>query len=136
MDPSVLSVAAAVLDLEGRITEVNEAWRERSRCLGLRDPGFGVGRPYLEAFRSGPVEAPLAKELDDLIHGRRSTLARWYSCETPDGGRQWRFMIGVRRGDRKDVLISHLDISPLLDAGIARQIDQERPDLAFSVYAR
>lgn len=125
----------AVLDREGNILEVNETWRQFGESNGLQDPAHCVGANYIEVCRASGAEAPLLKELSDLLSGKRTTLARWYPCSEP-GIHRWYLMVGLLRKATDNVVISHIDVTPLLDSRSIDALDAERPDLAFTVYAR
>jgi formate hydrogenlyase transcriptional activator len=64
--------AVAVLDREGRVTAVNEAWLTAATCLDSPAARVATGGDYLEACRSGMAEKPA---LGDLLDGVQAVLS-------------------------------------------------------------
>ncbi|MEI7446121.1 MAG: PAS domain-containing protein, partial [Burkholderiales bacterium] len=66
-----MPASIGVLDGDGRIVAVNAAWRRFGEENGSTDPGFGVGRNYLEvcdaARDEGPEVAAVADGLRDVL---------------------------------------------------------------------
>ena len=64
--------AVAVLDREGRVTAVNEAWLSAATRLDSPGARVATGGDYLEACRSGMAEKPA---LSDLLDGVQAVLS-------------------------------------------------------------
>ena len=110
----------AVLDRDGRIIAVNEAWRRFGR-QGREDapnsPYLGdVGANYLDVCRAGMVGDPeyAAKAYDglrSLLRGEKGSFTLEYPCDTPSG-RRWFLMSATPLGTVKGgAAVSHLDIT-------------------------
>jgi GAF domain-containing protein/signal transduction histidine kinase/ActR/RegA family two-component response regulator len=107
----------AVLDEQGTIIAVNEAWRRFAAANGFSPAQAGLGLNYLavcEAAR-GPEAEPapeVAQALRDLIEGRREEAVFEYSCHGPSE-RRW-FLLRARRfagpGPVR-LVVSHADIT-------------------------
>jgi two-component system CheB/CheR fusion protein len=82
-----LSAHIAILDGQGRIIYVNEAWRQFSRDHRLASPGHGVGVNYLEvcdAATAGVAEArAVAVALREMLAGQRQAAEIEYPCHSP-----------------------------------------------------
>ena len=109
----------AVLDVEGRIELVNEAWRQFGRQNGADPMRTDVGVDYLGVCRSSVDEgAPHATQALDLIRsvisGGAASMNMVYPCPTPSA-ELW-FHLQVQRLDRPEggCLVAHTDITPWL----------------------
>jgi DNA-binding CsgD family transcriptional regulator len=116
-----LPVRGAVLDANGVIVGVNEAWKQFARKSGLQTPDFDVGRNYFDYCTVDLGNAPrLAQDLKDLIAGRLDLLTCTYPCHSPTR-RAWFFLIGVPLSSIKpsNVALLHIDMSALLPPDLA-----------------
>ena len=107
----------ALLDPEGTIVSVNEAWKSFARANVMPAPGAGLGQNYLELCdrAAGPDndESTLAAQaIRSVLSGRESSAKLEYPCHSPTEQR-W-FLMSVtpvgREGPRGAVVM-HLDIS-------------------------
>lgn len=115
MIPNTLHAHSAVLDQEGVILQVNDAWKAFGTENGLRLPDWGVGVNYLDLCRSalGPAHR-LCVDLEALLLGRTALTTWVYPCHAPTGHR-WFNLIGVRLPDsRGGAVLSHVDITDLV----------------------
>lgn len=83
---NVLPNNCALLDANGVILAVNEAWKAFARCNGLRDTLFGVGQNYLETCRRAAKTEPFAAKALSGIEGvltRGETFTMEYPCHSP-----------------------------------------------------
>lgn len=83
---SALPARIALLDTQGRILSVNEAWRRYAGVNALQEPGFGIGLDYLAICDGAPGHE--ASEAHELAEGIRSVLtgaASSFSTEYPCG---------------------------------------------------
>ena len=83
----------AVIDAEGRIVQVNDAWRRFAAANGLAPERCGPGADYLRAcsMASGPGAAEaeaVHRGLLDVLAGRRESFSTEYPCHSP-GERRW-----------------------------------------------
>ncbi|WP_349371250.1 helix-turn-helix transcriptional regulator [Salinarimonas sp.] len=133
--PEALSAQAALLDGDGVIVAVNDAWRRFGVENGLTSPDACIGTNYLALCRSCLGEAHrLSMDLNALLRGRSVILTWLYACDTPQG-RRWFNLVGVPRADgARGALIAHVDLSPLV-AGGTTGAPEDRPTLETSVSA-
>lgn len=83
-----LSAHIAVLDQNGVILEVNEAWKRYARDNGLQTPNFGVGMNYLDICEqaTGPeceIAQALARGIRQVMAGERVAYTLEYPCHGP-----------------------------------------------------
>ncbi|MFN3630152.1 MAG: PAS domain-containing protein, partial [Casimicrobiaceae bacterium] len=114
---NALPAHIAVLDAEGIIISVNEAWRKFADQNGLGDANHGVGRNYLDACEPAPGPGALqtwalATGLRAVLHGERSSFTIEYRCDSPSE-RRW-FMLMATPVDparRAGAVLMHVDVS-------------------------
>src|SRR5579859_1023700 len=109
----------AVLDRDGKIIAVNDAWRRFSAGRGAKTeppPRAHVGSDYLDVWRSSfevvESEAMAVREgLQSLLRGERSSFTLEHSCGA-GGEKQW-FLLSATplKTDDGGAAISHLDIT-------------------------
>ena len=111
----------AVLDLTGRVVAVNSAWKEFGASHGYRDPNFGLGKSYLELFRSAPwggVEAASAAKgaILEVLSGARRECQVKYARGCPEKKRWFSFHV-TRFNFRGSAFLiaAHNDITELLE---------------------
>ncbi len=119
-----LSDHVCVLDAEGRIVAVNDAWLQFGLRNGASEPAIGVGSNYVAvcaaaAQRSGcePHCADFLRGLRQVLAGERERFALEYPCHAPNEQR-W-FVAKVSRvagGSAVRVVVAHDDVSPLRQA--------------------
>lgn len=109
----------AVVDREGKIVSVNQAWEHFAEENGATDrSGVAVGANYLEVCRrasaSGSAEAQKAMEgLQDVLAGRAERFTIEYGCHDPGGGKRW-FLMNVVPFPQEGgggAVITHLNVS-------------------------
>lgn len=92
---NAMSDRTVVLDPAGRITMVNDAWRDAAAAAGAgAEAGAGLGADYLAVADAGArVGAPgarvVAVQLRELLAGRIDRFVAEYPCDSPDGTTQW-----------------------------------------------
>ncbi|MEQ8263669.1 chemotaxis protein CheB [Pseudohaliea sp.] len=113
-----LSEHIAVLDGEGTITMVNDAWRNFARANGDRDlKATGPGMNYLEACAclgndsdddnsAGEARAGIAAVLDE----QRDSFTLRYPCHSPTE-RRWFVMHAAPVKGGGGAVVSHIDIT-------------------------
>jgi DNA-binding NarL/FixJ family response regulator len=111
-----LPVSTVILDSKGTIVGVNDAWKDFADQNGLCLPDFGIGANYLRYC--GPMQQTsvgLAKDLKDLLAGRRDLVTLIYPCHSPTAQR-WFFLIGLPLSIERPsgVAILHADLTKLL----------------------
>jgi diguanylate cyclase (GGDEF)-like protein len=107
----------AVLDADGRIVAVNQAWRRFARENGLIDERFLVGTSYLaaceQAVRAGPDESAAAalRGIRAVLAGEQDAFSLEYPCHAPHQER-W-FILRASRilAPEGGVVVCHDDIT-------------------------
>ena len=107
----------AVLDEDGIIISVNEAWRKFADSNGLVWDDYGVGRSYLKVceFAEGDnaIEARAAlKGIHGVMTNRQNDGSLEYACHSP-AERRWFFMYVFRYEDKGNfrTAIIHMNIT-------------------------
>ena len=115
----------AILDEQGRIVMVNEAWKQFAQANGYSDQSMGLGVNYLDICdRSSGPESECAKEVQDglraVIAGRRQSFVFEYPCHSPSQ-RRWFLMRASRffHAGKAWAIVAHLDVTD-------RRIAEER----------
>jgi two-component system NarL family sensor kinase len=111
-----LSAHIAVLDADGTIVAVNEAWKAFARSAGLAGSDGGLGMNYLSvcecSAEASPDAARTAEALRDIIAGRRAEYRMEYPCESPDGLRWFQLRVSRPSGGRSPrIVVAHEDIT-------------------------
>lgn len=111
-----LTSHVAVLDRQGVITAVNEAWRRFARENDHRSVRTGVGVNYLQVCREarGPYSEGAAEALEGLqaiLEGRSTDLELEYYCPTPESDRWFAMRAAPIAGDIGGAVVSHIDIT-------------------------
>jgi PAS domain S-box-containing protein len=119
---NALPVHVALLDPEGVIVAVNDAWRRFGDANGLGDATHGVGRHYLGVCDStrGPdtVQAvAVAAGLRAMLAGDRRSLSIEYDCDSPTERRRFLLTAApLEPGRPGGGVVMHLDVSERLRA--------------------
>ncbi|MFH1059599.1 MAG: PAS domain S-box protein, partial [Pseudomonadota bacterium] len=114
---SSLPAQIAVLNSQGAIISVNQAWTDFGRAGQGDEATWSVGANYLEATQRA-VEAgdPTARKALDgiqaVLQRKLPSFSMEYLCPDPAGAERW-FLLGVTALDRAEggVVVSHLDVS-------------------------
>ena len=108
----------AVLDRNGVIISVNEAWREFGRDNDAKDQGFSVGRNYLAICGEGDHEPPdeggeVTAKLKDVLSGRIKSAEVRYTCHSPTEERWFKCVMrsGLPHNEQLGALVMHFDIT-------------------------
>ncbi len=114
---NALTVHLAVLDANGTIIAVNDAWREFARSNGdpeLRATGIGVN--YFSVC--GHAAGDWADEAPEVVRGMRAVLAGElpsfeleYPCHSPSEERWFALRAVPLRGERPGLLVSHTNVT-------------------------
>ena len=114
---NALPAHIALLDAQGLIISVNEAWRRFGNANVLQGPGHGIGVNYLEVCDRAPGNG--ASEAHQAAEGIRSVLggaAKRFSIEYPCHSplqRRWFQMIVTPLSDRHPnaAVVMHIDVT-------------------------
>lgn len=122
-----------VLDRDGVITAVNEAWRRFAVENGAdwTMKGVGVGVNYLEVCRTtlGPDEAEakiIYQGIKDVLDGRRDVFTVEYPCHSPTQQRWFMLSVSPLHRTRGGAVVSHTNITERRIAEDAARRYQER----------
>ena len=135
-----LSSHIAVLDEDGIILAVNEAWRRFADANGFAGPDYGVGSNYVDACQptsgdSGDCLVAVAG-LRDVLHGRKDEFEMEYPCHSPAGSR-W-FVLRVTRvtspGPAR-LVVAHENITERREAEDALRDASRRKDEFLALLA-
>lgn len=121
-----LSEHLAILDQQGVILAVNEAWKQFSRCNGGTEQTLDpVGVNYLEACGRDGEDSYSQDALDlhagmrDVLAGQRSEFHLEYPCHAPDEQRWFRASVTPLKNVHGGLVISHLNITERKKAEMA-----------------
>ena len=112
-----LPAHVALLDAEGVIVAVNEAWRRFGNENGLLDANHGLGRNYLEVCNQASGAAAdstrsVAAGLRAVLAGERNTYSVEYPCDSPTEERCFLLTASpLQQGRRAGAVVMHVDIS-------------------------
>ncbi len=105
----------AVLDAQGVIIAVNNAWRRFAQENGLNQEMLGLN--YLDACKN-TFNQPYGDEENAAQDGIQAVLAGWretfhleYSCHSPTQQRWFQMNVSPLLGSRRGVVISHKNIT-------------------------
>ncbi len=127
----------ALLDAQGVVLSVNEAWRRFATANVLQGPEFGVGQNYLEVCTS--AQGDCAEEAEDAARGIRRVLSGEaeeftleYPCHSPAEKRWFRLMVTPLHEDRlSGAVVMHVNITERKLAEEAQRESEERLRLLF-----
>jgi PAS domain S-box-containing protein len=111
-----LQAHIAVLDGEGRIVAVNEAWRRFAEENGAAGAGTGVGTNYLQACGAaagdgGDGAGDIREGVRAVLEGRRESFRAEYPCHSPDEERWFTLYATPLPGGRGGAVVSHIRIT-------------------------
>lgn len=106
----------AVLDRDGNILTVNEAWRKVGLENGPAHRCFGVGENYLRVCDASAASAPeageVARAIRAVLSGETNRFELEYSCDGPAGTRWYCLIVtAMREPDFLGAITTHLDIT-------------------------
>lgn len=124
----------AVLDENGCIVEVNEAWRRFADENNFSYFAYGVGTNYLAPFENAEVEcgdgALIARGIRQVMQGQRDSFEFEYPCHSPEEQR-W-FLLRVtpfKTPGPTRVVIAHENVTKLRHAlDLLRDADRRKDE--------
>jgi diguanylate cyclase (GGDEF)-like protein len=114
---NALPAHIALLDAQGVIISVNEAWRGFASPSAPQDPGHAAGYNYLalcEGFRGegGFVARKVAQGIRSVLGGTAGSFSIDYSCHSATGQRSFSLTVTPLAGDRPNgVVVMHVDVT-------------------------
>ena len=114
---NALPAHIALLDAQGVILSVNEAWKRFSTANSLQGPDFFTGHNYLEICEraqgdcANEAQAPAAG-IRRVLRGEIADFSIEYPCHSPTEQRWFRLMVTPLREDRlAGAVVTHFDIT-------------------------
>ncbi|MDI1231820.1 MAG: PAS domain S-box protein [Methylobacter sp.] len=109
-----LSAQIAVLDAEGVIVAVNEAWRQFAKENGLPASGQAMsGGNYLEAC--GDEASSARSGILSVLSGEKKAFHLEYPCHSNDQQCWFQMNVSPLQGSRHGVVVSHENITERLE---------------------
>lgn len=132
-----------MLDGNGVIVEVNEAWRAFARANGYPGDRFGVGEPYLRSCEGAPqccdsdegedtraVSAGLAA----VLSGELTHFMLDYSCHAPNEKRWFRIVVTPRSFSARDgAIVAHIPVTREKQLELGLKDTQRRLDEIYRI---
>jgi two-component system, chemotaxis family, CheB/CheR fusion protein len=110
----------AVLNAQGTIVQVNQAWADFSRVTGadgkeVQATSTGVGTNYLAVLSrsTGPDAQQVLQEIQQVLAGQRESSRMTYPCHSPTEQRWFAMHVSpLRGGGEMGAVVTHLDVTP------------------------
>jgi signal transduction histidine kinase len=118
-----LSAHVAILDDQGNIIAVNQAWRRFAEENGFAGTNYGVGSRYLDFGNSAEQDAGVARRgIGEVLQGQSEGFRLLYPCTCVNGQRWFQLRVSqfTERGVRR-LLVSHEDVTEVKMAQDARR---------------
>jgi len=135
-----LSSHIAVLDEDGIILAVNQAWRAFADANGFSGHNYGIGSNYVDACQPTSGETndgfSAAAGLRDVLHGRKDRFQLEYPCHSAASNR-W-FILRVARASSAGparLIIAHEDITERREAEEALRAANRNKDEFLALLA-
>src|SRR5262249_43522137 len=140
-----LAANIAVLDRDGTIIAVNDAWKRFAKENGGAAIADSVGVNYLDVCRraqeqgNGQIEATLAG-IQAVLDGARANFAVEYSCHSSNEKRWFLMSVTPLGGERGGVVVTHTNITERKQAEEAiiesesrlRQLADAMPQIVYT----
>jgi len=114
---NALPAEVALIDNEGAIVSVNEAWRRFAVANALKDAKFGVGQNYLDVCEhaigiwSENTQA-VAVGIHRVLHGEAEVFTMEYPCHSPTVQRWFLLrVVPIWEGSLAGAVVMHVDIT-------------------------
>jgi len=114
---SSMPAHVALLDADGSIVAVNDAWRRNGAPNGFDDPACRIGESYIEVCRRAANNfngdaVQVLQGLTALLDGQRDSFALEYARHS-GGEKRWLRMMAtpVARGGKGGAVVMHLDVT-------------------------
>ncbi len=111
-----IPVHLCVLDRDGVVISVNDAWTKFAEINGLALGGFGLGANYLDECRRaterGAAEAETVRsKICQILDGTLSDFSMEYDCHSPEERRWFTLYAAPLTEDLRGVVIAHVNIT-------------------------
>ena len=129
-----VNAAIAILDRDGVIIDINEAWRQSARDNGYRGDTFGVGEHYLRHYTSTVAQGDaletsrvVSAGLTSVLEGEQSHFMLDCSCHAPEQKRWFRIVVTPRSFAQRDgAIVAHIPVTREKELEIALRDSQRR----------
>ncbi|HEY4323992.1 MAG TPA: PAS domain S-box protein [Mucilaginibacter sp.] len=114
---NALPPCVALLNADGEIVSVNNAWKKFTDSNNLDLSNYGIGYNYIavpEKVTAADKETAslIAQGIKDVIHGVRKGFAIEYPCDLPSGKRWFRAVVAPLNDKMdKGVVVLHINIT-------------------------
>jgi signal transduction histidine kinase/HPt (histidine-containing phosphotransfer) domain-containing protein/ActR/RegA family two-component response regulator len=114
---NALPAHIALLDSQGVVISVNEAWRRFARENELHGPEFAIGVNYLEVCDRAQGEGALnaqqaAAGIRAVLSGESTRFSFEYDCPSPTEPRQFLMTVAPMAEDRRNgAVVMHLNVT-------------------------
>jgi len=125
-----LSAHIAVLDRDGKIILVNNAWENFAEAnAGVEQLSrVGIGENYLSICEQSPDDENLrivAENLRAILNGERQQFTIEYPCHSPSEERWFLMQVNALQGSNGGVVVSHYNITARVKAEEAIKLSEE-----------
>jgi PAS domain S-box-containing protein len=114
---NALPAHIALLDAQGFIISVNEAWRRFAGANAIHGPGYGIDLNYLDICDSARGEDSseahhIAEGIRSVLDGRVKCFSNEYPCHSPTEQRWFLLKVTPLADDhRGDAVVMHLNVT-------------------------
>ncbi len=129
---NALPAHIALLDTEGTIISVNEAWRRFASANALQNPEYGIGLDYLDICDSAQGDNALeahqaAAGIRSVLAGETRSFSLEYPCHSP-AEQRWFLMTSTPLADdrRNGAVVMHVNITERKRAELALRESEAR----------
>jgi signal transduction histidine kinase len=127
----------AILEADGTIVLVNEAWRRFADENGGTHPAYWLGENYFDACRDAESLSSgvdIVAELQAVIEGDQDRYQHEYPCHSPDEQRWFRLdAVRFRQNAQPYLLVAHTDITARMLAELRSRARSEQLETVLEV---
>jgi two-component system, chemotaxis family, CheB/CheR fusion protein len=128
----------AVLNAQGTIVQVNQAWADFARGTGadgkeVQTPSTGIGTNYLAVLSrsTSPDAQQVLQEIQQVLAGERDSLRMTYPCHSPTEQRWFAMHVSpLRGGGEMGAVVTHLDVTPWVSKNNDIRVNPAESDTA------
>jgi signal transduction histidine kinase/CHASE3 domain sensor protein len=130
-----LSAHIAVLDKEGKIILVNNAWEDFASANSAIDQALkvGIGQNYLTVCEQDEADGNLqtvAENLRAILGGEKRHFTIEYPCHSPEEERWFLMQVNALQGSKGGVVVSHYNITDRVKAELNERKARREAEIA------